>query len=97
MAAKVRKNDKRRLIRVPLSEIKNHFSEYIKRSKKDDLVITVHGKPVAVLIGFEIEDEDDLLDYQLLNNEEFKRKIAKSREQFRRGEYLTIEEVRAKI
>jgi prevent-host-death family protein len=95
VAAKVRKNDKRRLIRVPLSEIKNHFSEYIKRSKKDDLVITVHGKPVAVLVGFEIEDEDDLVDYQLLNNEEFKRKIAKSREQFQRGEYLTIEEVRA--
>ena len=97
MAAKARKNDKRRLIRVPLSEIKNHFSEYIKRSKKDDLVITVHGRPVAVLIGFEIEDEDDLLDYQLLNNEEFKRKIAKSREQFRRGEYLTIEELRTRL
>lgn len=97
MAAKARKNDKRRLIRVPLSEIKNNFSEYIKRSKKDDLVITVHGRPVAVLIGFEIEDEDDLLDYQLLNNEEFKRKIAKSREQFRRGEYLTIEELRTRL
>jgi hypothetical protein len=38
----------------------------------------MRGKPVDVLIEFEIEDEDDLLDYQLLNNEEFKKKIAKS-------------------
>jgi len=93
MAAKIRETPKK-LIRVPLSQIKNNFSEYIKRSKKDDLVITIHGKPVAVIIGIEIEDEDDLIDYRLLNNPAFKRKITKARLQLKQGQGKTIEEVR---
>jgi prevent-host-death family protein len=39
--------------RVALSEIKDHLSEYLKVSRKEDIVITRHGKPVGVLIGFE--------------------------------------------
>jgi prevent-host-death family protein len=42
-----------RMRRVALSEIKDHLSEYLKVSRKEDIVITRHGKPVGVLIGFE--------------------------------------------
>jgi prevent-host-death family protein len=82
---------RRKMIKVPLSEVKDNFSEFIKKAGKDDVVITVHGRPAAVIIGF--EDEDDWLEYRLLNDEEFLARIAQSRQQYREGSYKTLEEL----
>ena len=38
---------------VPLSEIKDDLSRYLREAESQEIVITRHGKPAGVLIGFE--------------------------------------------
>ncbi len=80
---------RRKMIKVPLSEVKDNFSEFIKKAGKDDVVVTIHGRPAAVIIGF--EDEDDWLEYRLLNDEAFLARVAESRLQYQAGKYKTLE------
>jgi prevent-host-death family protein len=42
---------------VPLSKIKDDLSRFLCEAKKQEIVITRHGKPPGVLIGFESEDD----------------------------------------
>jgi prevent-host-death family protein len=85
------KRARRKMTKVPLSEVKDNFSEYIKKAGKEDVVITIHGRPAAVIIGF--EDEDDWLEYRLLNNDEFLARIAGSRQQYQEGKYRTLDDI----
>jgi prevent-host-death family protein len=41
----------------------NDFSRYLKEAAAREIVITRHGKPAGVVIGF--ESEDDWLEYRL--------------------------------
>jgi len=52
-----------RVRRVPLSEVKDDLSKYLRIAGTEEIVITKHGKPAGVLIGF--ESEDDWIDYRL--------------------------------
>ena len=54
MARAVRKS---RLKAVPLSEIKDDLSRFLREAEKQEIVITRHGKPASILIGFETEDD----------------------------------------
>jgi prevent-host-death family protein len=79
------------MIKVPLSKVKDNFSEFIKKAGKEEVVVTIHGRPAAVIIGF--EDEDDWLEYRLLKDEKFLARVAKSRQQYQAGRYKTLEEL----
>jgi prevent-host-death family protein len=46
-----------RIKEAPLSEIKDDLSRFLREAKKQEIVITRHGKPAGVLIGFESEDD----------------------------------------
>ncbi|MBW2657969.1 MAG: type II toxin-antitoxin system Phd/YefM family antitoxin, partial [Deltaproteobacteria bacterium] len=46
---------------APVADIKAHFSEYIKKSGEGPIVVTKHGKPVAVLLGLKDEEEIERL------------------------------------
>jgi len=46
---------------VAMHEAKAKLSEYVAQSQKDRVLITSHGKPVAIVIGVEGEDMEDLL------------------------------------
>jgi prevent-host-death family protein len=85
------KRARRKMTKVPLSEVKDNFSEFIKKAGKEDVVVTIHGRPAAVIIGF--EDEDDWLEYRLLNNDEFLARIAESRQQYQKGKYRALEDI----
>ena len=70
--------------RVPLSEVKDHLSEYLRQAGEDeDIIITRHGKPAGVLIGF--ASEDDWFDYRLEHDPGFLARIAAARENLRAG------------
>jgi prevent-host-death family protein len=43
-----------------VTEIKARFSAYLKASAEGPIIVTRHGKPVAVLLSVENEDEDEL-------------------------------------
>ena len=79
------------MLKVPLSEARGCLSELIKKAEMEDIVVAVDGRPAAVIIGF--EDEDDWLEYQLLNDESFQARIAESRKQYEDGKYKTLDEL----
>lgn len=41
-----------------VAEVKAHFSAYLNNSKKGPVVVTKNGRPTAVLLS--VEDEDEL-------------------------------------
>lgn len=53
---------KSRVRQVVLSEINDDFSRFLREAGKQEIVITRHGKPAGVLIGF--ESDDDWFDYR---------------------------------
>ena len=77
--------------RVALAEIKDQLSEYLRQAKREEILITRHGKPAGVLIGF--ESEDDWFDYRLENDPRFLSRIEAARRSLREGRGVRIEEL----
>jgi prevent-host-death family protein len=76
---------------VPLSEVKDDLSKYLRIAETEEVVITRHGKPAGVLIGF--ETEDDWFDYRLEHDPAFRRRIELARASLRKGEGVRLEDV----
>ncbi|MBI2433629.1 MAG: hypothetical protein HYV26_12250 [Candidatus Hydrogenedentes bacterium] len=55
------------------------------------MLVTIHGRPAAVIIGF--ETEDDWLEYRLLQDERFRERIEQARQQYRAGKYVVLEDL----
>ena len=76
---------------VALSTVKDHLSEYLRAAEKERVLITRHGKPAGVLIGF--ATEDDWFDYRLEHDPRFLARIAGARENLRAGKGVRIEDL----
>ncbi len=76
---------------VPLSEVKNDLSRYIHLAETEEIVITRHGKPAGVLIGF--ESEDDWFEYRLEHDPRFQQRIEFARQSLRAGRGIRLEDV----
>jgi prevent-host-death family protein len=77
--------------KVALSEVKDELSRYLRLAEKEEIVITRHGKPAGVLIGFKTEDE--WFEYRLENDPRFLRRIEAARNNLRAGRGVRIEDV----
>ena len=88
MAGAVRKS---RMKEVPLSEIKDDLSRFLREAEKREIVITRHGKPAGVLIGF--ESEDDWFDYKLENDPRFLERVEQARKSLRAGRGTRLEDL----
>ena len=88
MAGAVRKS---RIREVPLSEIKDDLSRFLHEAEKQEIVITRHGKPAGVLIGF--ESEDDWFEYKLENDPRFLRRIEQARKSLKAGRATRLEDM----
>lgn len=66
---------------VPVAELKAKFSAYLRSSTEGPVVVTRHGKPVAVLLS--IEDEEELERLVLAYTPRFQGILAAAREQIR--------------
>ncbi len=86
MAGRIRKS---RVREVPLSEIKDDLSRFLREAGKQEIVITRHGKPAGVLIGF--ESEDDWFEYRLETDPRFLRRIERARASLRAGRGVRVE------
>jgi prevent-host-death family protein len=89
MAGKVR--NKGRVKQVPLAEVKDDLSKYLREATHTQIVITRHGKPAGVLIGF--KNEDDWFDYRLENDARFLDRVEKARASLRAGRGVRLEDV----
>ncbi|MCP9443363.1 MAG: type II toxin-antitoxin system Phd/YefM family antitoxin [Nitrospira sp.] len=74
-----------------MSEIKDDLSRFLREAEKREIVITRHGKPAGVLIGF--ESEDDWFDYKLENDPRFLQRIERARKSLRTGRATRLEDV----
>jgi prevent-host-death family protein len=77
--------------RVALSEMKDDLSRFLRLAEKEEVIITRHGKPAGVLIGF--ESEDDWFDYRLENDPRFLARIEAARGSIRAGRGVKLEDV----
>jgi prevent-host-death family protein len=77
---------------IPLAEVKDDLSRYLREATKGEIVITRHGKPAGVLIGF--KSEDDWFDYRLENDPRFLARVARARESLRAGRGIKLEDVK---
>ena len=77
--------------KVSLSEVKDDLSRYLHLAEGEEIVITRHGKPAGVLIGF--KTEDDWLDYRLEHDPRFLARIEKARADIRAGKGIRLEDL----
>ena len=77
--------------KVALSEVKDDLSRYLHVAEREEVVITRHGKPAGVLIGF--QSEDDWLDYRIEHDPRFFARVQQARESIRKGYGTRIEEL----
>ncbi len=75
---------------IALSEVKDDLSKYLRLAEKEKIVITRHGKPAGVLIGFESENE--WFDYRLEHDPRFLQRVEKARRSLRSGRGVTLED-----
>ena len=76
---------------VPLSEIKDDLSRYLREAETQEIVITRHGKPAGILIGF--ESEEDWFEYRLENDPQFLRRIEQARNSLQAGRGVRLEDL----
>jgi prevent-host-death family protein len=76
--------------KAALWEVKDDLSRYLRLAEKEEIVITRHGKPAGVLIGF--ESEDDWFDYRLENDPRFLKRVETARSSLRAGRGVRLEE-----
>ena len=74
-----------------LAEVKDDLSRFLRLAESEEILITRHGKPAGVLIGF--ESEDDWFDYRLEHHPEFLRRVAQAREALRSGRGVRLEDL----
>ncbi len=76
--------------KVPLHEAKDDLSKYLRAAEREEILITRHGKPAGVLIGF--SSEDDWFEYRLEHDPRFLRRIAQARSSIAAGKGINLEE-----
>ena len=75
--------------KVPLSEVKDDLSRYLRMAEGEEVVITRHGKPAGVLIGF--HSEEDWFEYRLENDPRFLDRVEKARKSIQAGRGMPLE------
>jgi prevent-host-death family protein len=68
---------------APVADIKARFSAYLKASKEGPVIVTKNGKPVAVLLS--MEDEDELERLILAYSPQFRRILRIAEKQIQDG------------
>ena len=76
---------------MALAKVKDDFSKYLRLAAREEILITRHGQPAGVLIGF--ESEEDWFDYRLEHHPEFLRRIGEARVALREGRGVRLEEL----
>jgi prevent-host-death family protein len=75
-----------------LAKVKDDFSRYLRLASKEEVVITRHGRPAGVLIGF--EDEEAWIDYRIENHPAFLERVAEARKALRERRGARLEDLK---
>ena len=78
-----------------VAEVKSQFSAFLKASKGGPVVVTRNGRPVAVIVG--VQDEDEIERLLMAYSPHLRAILERSRQQFREGQWLSEEEFWSKF
>jgi prevent-host-death family protein len=76
---------------VALAKVKDDLSRYLRLAADHEILITRHGRPAGVLIGF--ETDEDWFEYRLENHPEFLRRIQMARAAIKAGQGTRLEDL----
>jgi prevent-host-death family protein len=76
---------------VALAEVKDDLSKYLRLAVDEEIVITRHGRPAGILIGF--GSDEDWFEYRLEHHPEFLRRIEEARNALRAGQGIPLRDV----
>jgi prevent-host-death family protein len=76
---------------VALAEVKDDLSRYLRLAAHEEIVITRHGRPAGVLIGF--ASKEDWFEYRLEHHPEFLRRIEEARAAVRAGRGVPLRDI----
>lgn len=76
---------------MALAKAKDDLSHYLRLAATEEIVITRHGRPAGVIIGF--ASDDDWFDYRLEHHPEFLERIAASRAALAAGQGVRLEDL----
>jgi prevent-host-death family protein len=71
--------------------MKDDLSRYLRLATSQEIIITRHGRPAGVLIGF--ESEEDWFEYRLEHHPAFLEQIRQARASIREGRGTRLEDV----
>lgn len=77
-----------------MSEIRDDLSRFLREAESQDIVITRHGKPAGLLIGF--QSEDDWFEYRLENDPRFLRRVERARNSLGEERGVRLEDLETK-
>lgn len=83
---------------ITLKELRPELPEVIKDidNKLDRYIITKRGKPVAIMIS--VDDYEGFLEtVEILSDKEAVRRIKKAKREIKKGETISLEELKRKI
>jgi prevent-host-death family protein len=78
-----------------VADVKSQLSAYLKASEAGPVVVTRNGKPVAVIVG--VQDEDEIERLLMAYSPRLQAILERSRKQIREGDVLTHEEFWAEV
>ena len=78
-----------------VAEIKSQFSAFLKASEAGPVVVTRNGRPVAVIVG--VQDEDEIERLLMAYSPQLQAILEESRKQIREGDVLSHEEFWAEV
>jgi prevent-host-death family protein len=76
---------------VALAEVKDDLSKYLRLAANEEIVITRHGRPAGILIGF--ASDEDWFEYRLEHHPKFLRRIEEARMALRAGQGTPLREI----
>ena len=80
---------------VALAKVKDDLSRYLRQAEREEIVITRHGQPAAVLIGF--HSEEDWFEYRLEHHPEFLRRVAEARADLAAGKGIPFRPAKRRL
>ena len=82
------KKKERKTNEVAQSEVKDDLSKYLRLAEREEIVITRHGKPAGVLIGF--SSDEDWFEYRIQSDPRFLKRIGRARASLHAGRGVRI-------
>jgi prevent-host-death family protein len=73
-----------------VAEVKAQFSAFLKASESGPVVVTRNGRPAAVIVG--VQDEDEIERLLMAYSPHLRAILERSRQQYREGQWLSEEE-----